>query len=158
MKAGPAFNSQRDQALADFKLNWEKALAATVINYCHSTLQGLTLPNRDDATVSCAMHAYNEAGGFLSGWRAVPASQRRITDAQIDELLDLLRAPYTQTASAQSYLFLNDNSQIAQLFRLDGRSDPNNNGVIERLAQIYGFTNQEVEDFRRNWVVFQNRR
>lgn len=157
VKAGSAFNAQRDQALADFKLNWEKALAATVINYCHSTLQGLTAQNRDDGIVSGAMHAYGEAVGFLSGWRAVPAAQRRITDAQIDELLDLLRAPYDQTTSAQSYLFLSTSSATAQLFRLDGRNDPNN-GVIERLAQIYGFTNQEVEDFRRNWVAFQNRR
>lgn len=157
VRAGSAFNAQRDQALADFKLNWEKALAATVINYCHSTLSGLTATNRDDATVSSAMHAYGEAVGFLSGWRAVPASQRRITDAQIDELLDLLRAPYAQTTSAQSYLFLSNSSATAQLYRLDGRNDPNT-GVIERLAQIYGFSDAEVEDFRRNWVAFQNRR
>ncbi len=157
VKAGSAFNQLRDQALADFKLNWEKVLAATVINYCHSTLDGLRAPNRDDGIVTGAMHAYSEAVGFLSGWRAVPASQRRITDAQIDELLDLLRAPYNQTANAQSYLFLSTNSETAQLYRLDGRNDPNT-GVIERLAQIYGFSNQEVEDFRRNWVNVQNRR
>jgi hypothetical protein len=157
VKAGSAFNQLRDQALADFKLNWEKALAATVINYCHSTLAGLTAPNRDDGVVTGAMHAYGEAVGFLSGWRAVPASQRRITDAQIDELLDLLRAPYNQTANAQSYLFLSTSSATAQLYRLDGRNDPNT-GVIERLAQIYGFSNAEVEDFRRNWVNVQNRR
>jgi hypothetical protein len=157
VKAGSAFNQLRDQALADFKLNWEKALAATVINYCHSTLDGLRAPNRDDGIVTGAMHAYSEAVGFLSGWKAVPPSQRRITDAQIDELLDLLRAPYNQTANAQSYLFLSTNSATAQLYRLDGRNDPNT-GVIERLAQIYGFSNQEVEDFRRNWVNVQNRR
>ncbi len=157
VKGGSAFNAQRDQALADFKLNWEKAIAATVINYCHSTLSGLTAPNRDDGVITGAMHAYGEAVGFLSGWKAVPASQRRITDAQIDELLSLLRAPFDQTASAQSYLFLSNNSATAQLFRLDGRNDPNT-GVIERLAQIYGFSNAEVEDFRRNWVAFQNRR
>jgi hypothetical protein len=157
VKAGSAFNQLRDQALADFKLNWEKALAATVINYCHSTLDGLRAPNRDDGIVAGAMHAYSEAVGFLSGWKAVPPSQRRITDAQIDELLDLLRAPYNQTANAQSYLFLSTNSATAQLYRLDGRNDPNT-GVIERLAQIYGFSNQEVEDFRRNWVNVQNRR
>ncbi len=157
VKAGSAFNRQRDQALADFKLNWEKVLAATVINYCHSALDGLRAPNRDDGIVTSVMHAYSEAVGFLSGWKAVPPSQRRITDAQIDELLELLRAPYDQTANAQSYLFLSQNSATAQLFRLDGRNDPNT-GVIERLAQIYGFSNQEVEDFRKNWVVLQNRR
>lgn len=158
VKAGSAFNAQRDKALADFKLNWEKVLAATVINYCHAVLELLQQPNRNDSIVSRAMHAYSEAVGFLSGWKAVPASERRITDAQIDELLDLLRAPYSQTTPTQSYLFLSTNSATAQLFRLDGRNDPNNNGVIERLAQIYGFTNQEVEDFRRNWVALQNRR
>jgi len=157
VKAGSAFNRQRDKALADFKLNWEKVLAATVINYCHSTLDGLRAPNRDDGIVTGAMHAYSEAVGFLSGWKAVPPSQRRITDAQIDELLGLLRAPYDQTANAQSYLFLSQSSVTAQLFRLDGRDVPDT-GVIERLAQIYGFSNQEVEDFRRNWVNVQNRR
>ena len=157
VKAGSAFNQLRDKALADFKLNWEKALAATVINYCHSTLDGLRAPNRDDGIVTGAMHAYGEAVGFLSGWKAVPPSQRRITDAQIDELLGLLRAPYDQTANAQSYLFLSQSSVTAQLFRLDGRDVPDT-GVIERLAQIYGFSNQEVEDFRRNWVNVQNRR
>jgi hypothetical protein len=157
VKAGSAFNRQRDKALADFKLNWEKVLAATVINYCHSTLDGLRAPNRDDGIVTGAMHAYGEAVGFLSGWKAVPPSQRRITDAQIDELLGLLRAPYDQTANAQSYLFLSQSSVTAQLFRLDGRDVPDT-GVIERLAQIYGFSNQEVEDFRRNWVNVQNRR
>jgi hypothetical protein len=157
VKAGSAFNQLRDQALADFKLNWEKVLAATVINYCHSTLDGLRAPNRDDGIVTGAMHAYSEAVGFLSGWKAVPPSQRRITDAQIDELLGLLRAPYDQTANAQSYLFLSQSSVTAQLFRLDGRDVPDT-GVIERLAQIYGFSNQEVEDFRRNWVNVQNRR
>ncbi|MGQ9805334.1 MAG: hypothetical protein ACUVRP_04555 [Chlorobiales bacterium] len=157
VRAGSAFNAQRDQALADFKLNWEKVLAATVINYCHSILSGLTSTTRDDATITDAMHAYGEAVGFLSGWRAVPAAQRRITDAQIDELLDLLRAPYARTTSAQSYLFLSTNSATAQLYRLDGRNNPNT-GVIERLAQIYGFSDTEVEDFRRNWVAVQNRR
>jgi hypothetical protein len=157
VRGGADFNTQRDQALADFKLNWEKALAATVINYCHSTLTGLTSTTRDDATITNAMHAYGEAVGFLSGWRAVPAAQRRITDAQIDELLELLRAPYAQTTSAQSYLFLSTSSATAQLYRLDGRNDPNT-GVIERLAQIYGFSDTEVEDFRRNWVAVQNRR
>lgn len=157
VKAGAAFNQRRDEALADFKLNWEKALAATVINYCHSTLAGLTAPTRDDPTIASAMHAYGEAVGFLSGWKAVPASQRRITDAQLDELLGLLRAPYDQTANAQSHLFLSANSATAQLYRLDGRNDPNV-GVIERLQQIYGFTDAEIEDFRRNWVNLQNRR
>ncbi|MCS6988219.1 MAG: hypothetical protein NZM06_01755 [Chloroherpetonaceae bacterium] len=157
VKAGSAFNQQRDQALADFKLNWEKALAATVINYCHSTLAGLTATTRNDSTVTSAMHAYGEAIGFLSGWKAVPASQRKITDAQIDELLALLRAPFDRTANAQSHLFLSGNSATAQLYRLDGRNDPNV-GAIERLQQIYGFADAEVEDFRRNWVALQNRR
>jgi hypothetical protein len=122
-----------------------------------AAVDGLRAPNRDDGIVTGAMHAYGEAVGFLSGWKAVPPSQRRITDAQIDELLGLLRAPYDQTANAQSYLFLSQSSVTAQLFRLDGRDVPDT-GVIERLAQIYGFSNQEVEDFRRNWVNVQNRR
>lgn len=157
VRAGSAYNSERDKALADFKLNWEKVLAATVINYCHSTLAALTSGVRDDATITSAMHAYGEAVGFLSGWKAVPASQRRITDAQIDELLERLRAPFDATASAQSFRFLSSSPTAAELFRLDGRNDPGV-GVIERLAQIYGFTDAEVESFKLNWVAQQNRR
>lgn len=157
VRAGAEYREERDKALADFKLNWEKVLAATVINYCHATLAALTSGVRDDATVTSAMHAYGEAVGFLSGWKAVPASERRISDTQIDELLERLRAPFDRTAVAESYRFLSTSPTAAELFRLDGRNDPGV-GVIERLAQIYGFTDAEVESFKLNWVAQQNRR
>jgi hypothetical protein len=157
VKAGATYNEERDRALADFKLNWEKALAATIVNYCHSTLSGLNNLPLDDAKVSSAMHAYGEAVGFLSGWRAVPAAQRKITDAEIDELLGLLRAPFNNTTTAESYLFLNSLPSTAALSRLDGRNETAT-GVIERMQQIYGFSSAEIEDFKQNWVAVQNRR
>jgi hypothetical protein len=156
VRAGANYTAERDSALTLFRRDWEKALAATVINYCFSALQNINALPRTDATITAAMHAYGEGVGFTSGLRGVPASQRVITDAQIDEILDLLRARYFSTRTAQSYLFLSDVPTTAQLYRLDGRNDPNT-GVIERLQQIYGFSATEVESFRRNFVADQRR-
>jgi hypothetical protein len=159
-KAGATYRDELNTALGDFKLNWEKAFAATVINYCHSALGGLNAPASSgitrDSIVSIAMHAYGEGVGFLSGLRAIPSSQRKITDAEIDELLNLLRAPYLRTAQAQSYLFLSEVPSTAERFRLDGRNELGF-GVIERLAAIYGFSDTEIEGFRLNWVATQRR-
>ncbi|MDX2127539.1 MAG: hypothetical protein SFU91_00715 [Chloroherpetonaceae bacterium] len=147
--------TERDQALADFRLNWEKVIAATVINYCHTTLSTLNSGNRTDSAITIAMHAYGECVGFTYGLRAISEGNKRITNAQCDEILSLLRAPYNSTSTA--YQLLSATPTTAQLYRLDGRNDPNL-GVIERLQEIYGFTNSEIESFRRNWVADQNRR
>lgn len=147
VRKGSRYNEARDQALRDFKLNWEKAIAATIINYCHSTISGLTSAADDNAR-AVAMHAYGEACGFASGLRSLPESQKKITNAQLDEILTLLLVPYTGTPT--SYRFLTTPSLLASL---DAQT-----GVIKKLQDIYGFSNTEIEEFKQNWITVQARK
>jgi hypothetical protein len=145
VKAGTNYNKERDEALAILKLTWEKVNAATVINYCHaviSTLSGTTLTDNQKAA---ALHAYGECVGFIHGWRTIPQMHKKITDTQIDEILVLLNAPYNATPT--SYKFVTD--AVNELPKLTQ--------IITKLKDIYGFSTQEIEDFKNNWVTIQNR-
>jgi hypothetical protein len=68
-----------------------------------------------------------------------------MSDAEIDELLTLLNAPYNSTPT--SYLFVTDAfNELPKLTQ-----------VIDKIKVKYGFTTQEIEDFKKNWVVEQGR-
>lgn len=135
IEAGDAYNSARDEALAEFKLNWEKAMFSTVIYYCNATKTGLQSAGDDDAALGTAMHAYAEGVAFAAGFRGI--ADKQITDAQIDEILSLLLAPAGETP--ESYKFLNDATLLG-----------NFDQVIDKVQDIYGFTDQEVTDFYVN--------
>lgn len=134
IEAGSAFNNQRDEALADYLLAWEKSNFATVIYYCNATktkLQSAT----DDVAQGDALHAYAEGVAFAHGFRGL--SNKLITDAQIDSILELLLATEGQTP--ESYKFLNDASLLG-----------NFDQIIEDIQNIYGFTDEEVTSFYVN--------
>ncbi|MBL7774791.1 MAG: hypothetical protein JNK89_02245 [Saprospiraceae bacterium] len=144
-KAGDQYREEQQEALETIRITWEKINFATVINYCHFTISKLSATNPTDVDKASALHAYAEAVAFVHGWRTLPTASRRITDTQIDELLTLLRAPYNDTPTA--YLFLTDPvNQLPQLTQ-----------VIEKLKSIYGFSAQEIADFKENWVTKQGR-
>lgn len=145
VKAGADYNEERDEALTAFRETWEKVNFATVINYCFSVISRLSATNPSDSDKANALHAYGECVGFVHGWRTLPQSYRLITDAEIDALLVLLNAPYDGTPT--SYTFATD--PVNQLPKLTQ--------VIQQIKTKYGFTDQEVEDFKQNWVAVQGR-
>ena len=145
VKAGSDYTKERDEAVAAIKLTWEKVNAATIINYCHAVVSTLSATAPTDAQKASALHAYGECVGFAHGWKTISASQKKITDTQIDEVLDLLNAPATGTPT--SYKFVTD--AVNQLPRLTQ--------IITKLKGIYGFTDAEIEDFKSNWVSVQAR-
>lgn len=145
VNAGADYNDKRDEALASLRENWEKINFATVINYCHSVISTMSGTNPTDAQKAGALHAYSECVGFVHGWRTLPQSHRTITDAEIDEVLVMLNAPYNGTPT--SYKFATD--PLTELPKLTQ--------LINKLKTIYGFTDQEIEDFKKNWVAEQGR-
>jgi len=145
LKAGNDYNQERDEALLALRQTWEKVNAGTMINYCHSVISTLSATNPTDAQKAGALHAYSECVGFIHGWRTIPQDYKIITDAEIDELLVLFNAPYNATPT--SYKFATD--PINELPKLTQ--------VISKLKAKYGFSDQEVEDFRNNWVAVQGR-
>lgn len=144
-KAGQDYQNEKEEAIAELKLLWEKANAATIINYCHTTISKLSATNPSADDIGAGLHAYSEAVGFLHGWRTIPQSHKRITDSQIDQFLVLLNAP--QNGLPTSYKFVTD--PVNELPKLSQ--------IITQFAALYEFTPQEVEDFKKNWVNEQSR-
>ncbi len=143
VRAGDDYNQERDEAIETIRVNWEKSNAATIINYLHAVISKLSATNPSDADKGAALHAYGEAVGFTQGWRTLP--NKKITDQQIDDLLLLLNAPENGTPA--SYRFVAD--PLNELPKLTQ--------AIGQLKAIYAFSDQEIEDFKRNWVLDQNR-
>ncbi len=143
--AGSEFDSERNQSITKLKQAWEKACAATVINYCHAAIAKFTITNPTNADIASGLHAYSENVGFIWGWKTIPQQNKIITDAQIDDLLVLFNAPANEIPT--SYTFVTD--AVNQVPKLQT--------VILNLQNIYGFSNQDIEDFKRNWVADQGR-
>ena len=135
IEGGSAFEAERDQALADYLLAWEKSNFATVIYYCNSTKVQLQEAGKDPAALGNAMHAYAEGVAFAHGFRGL--SNKMITDAQIDRVLELLLASAGQTP--ESYRFLNDATLLGNLDQ-----------IVTDLQAIYGFTDEEINTFYVN--------
>ncbi|QSE96204.1 hypothetical protein [Fulvivirga lutea] len=132
IEGGSAFNAERDQAIADYLMAWEKSNFATVIFYCNSTKTQLQNAGSDEAALGDALHAYAEGVAFAHGFKGV--SNKLITDSQIDSILELLLAPDGETP--ESYRFLNEANLIANLDQ-----------IIDDIQTIYGFTDAEVNTF-----------
>lgn len=145
LKAGEDYTKERDEALSEIQSLWEKINAATVINYCHTPISRLSVTNPTENEVGGALHAIGEGIGFIQGFKTIDPQFRAITDAQIDEILVLLNAPADGTASV--YKFATD--PASELPKLQQ--------AIAELQAIYGFSDQEVEDFKSNWVNVQGR-
>lgn len=145
LKAGADYNTERDEALSALRLNWEKVNFATVINYCHSVISRMSATNPTDSDKAASLHAYSECVGFVHGWRSIPQGYKTITDTEIDEILTLLNAPYNATPT--SYKFITD--PLNELPKLTQ--------VIQKLQTRYQFSDQEIEDFKKNWVAEQGR-
>lgn len=145
IRVGDDLQGEKETAIASIKSTREKAIFATVINYLHSAISKLSNTNPTDADKASALHAYSEVVGFVHGWRDIPSSQKTISDNEIEELLVILNAPYD--AAATAYTFATD--PVNEL--------PKMTQAIDKVQGIYGFTDQEIQDFKENWVSKQGR-
>jgi len=145
VKAGTEYDQERDESLTIIRENWEKINAATIINYCHSVIATMSATNPTDSDKAKALHAYGECVGFAHGWRTLPQAHKKITDAEIDQILVLLNAPYN--SQPESYKFVTEpEKQLPKLIQ-----------IINLLKTKYQFSDSEVADFKKNWVAEQGR-
>lgn len=145
-KAGNAYDQELMEAFTVVRQNWERAIAATVLNYLQSAAGTWSSTSPTDASIASALHAYGEAVGFLRGLRALPASSKIIRDDVIDDLLTKLRAPMTGETSPYAFV----TTPVTTL--------PDVASSITGIAAVYGFTSADLADFRNNWVTVQNRK
>jgi hypothetical protein len=144
VKAGANYNKERDEAITAIRLILEQANFATVINYCHTSIANLSKTSITDAEKAATLHAIGECHGFALGWKGIAG--KKITDAQIDEIMELLNAPVA--GGGKPSLFITDRTP-AQIGKLQQ--------VIIKVQAIYGFTTAQIEDFKKNWVAEQSR-
>lgn len=143
IKAGADYNEERDEAIKAIKINWEKALAATVINYCYDGINKLSTTTPSDETRAGALHSLGEAVGFSFGLRNNP--DKKISDAKIEEVLTQLRYPINGTASMHEFV----KNPVSAVTNLEA--------IISILKAEYAFTDAELESFKKNWVNEQQR-
>ena len=118
-----------DGALKIFFLEWEKASFATVIYYLNQAATSATVI---PAQGQLALHAYGEALGFAQSFKGVPQDRRKITDVQIDAILQRIGAttPY-------------------QLVTRTGERVVAFNTAFQEIGAIYGMTQTDIEDAKK---------
>ena len=137
-KAGSEYTNETLYDRKSVLITWEKAILSTVVNYCFSAHAKFTMTNPQANDNGAGLHAVGESIGFLGGLKGIP--EKKITNAQVDELLSLLK-------SNKPAVFVTDAFTNAPALLQ----------VVSRIKTIYGFTDQEIEDFKVNWVTTQNR-
>jgi len=145
LKAGGNYTREKTESLAELKYLLEKALMATVVNYCNSAIGKLSTTSAPATTLSGGLHELSECIGFVHGFKAVPQSERLISDAEIEEILTGLLSP--TTADASMYKFITNGP--AEL--------PKITQIIQKIKNIYSFTDSEMEEFKSNWISVQGR-
>lgn len=136
---GEACSNVRDSATGAILDGWERVLFATVIYYANDATKKIATDPPTDALLASGLHGLGEATGFVHGFRQMATASRHITDAQIDELLELLNA--SATGPVNTYRFATDAAN--ELPKLEQ--------VIGRIQTIYGFSDVEIEDFKTNY-------
>lgn len=144
-KAGSGYGAEQQAAATEIRRAIEEATAASVIHYCYQVTTQLGAANLTEQQRGAAMHAYAEGVGFAHGWRGLPTGVRRITDAQIDEVLALFGAPVNGTTT--SYRFITHTSEEL----------PKLQQISAKLKAIYGFSESQMVEFQKNWITEQGR-
>jgi hypothetical protein len=139
------FPAERDEAAAELQGLWEKACAATVINYLHQATAKLTLTTPTANDFGAALHALGEAYGFLLGWYHLPAENRMASSTQLSEVLATLHCSVAGAPEPERFV-LSPAAEVPRLLQ-----------AIEQLQALYGFTDPEITDFQKNWVNEQAR-
>lgn len=131
---------------SELKVLWEKCNAATAINYVHSVISKMSGDNLSDDDRASAMHSYSEAVAFLYGWKYLSSADRMISSEDLDEVLTNLLFP--GPGQEESFKLNTDTETTLNLFETE---------VLPKLQSVYGFSDQEMEDFAKNWISEQGR-
>lgn len=145
-KAGTAFSTDLNDAIKEYRRQWERALMATTANYLFTVVSKLSQTTVDDATRSSAIHSFGEAAGYLMGLTTVPQNQRIIPSETL------------QTILAKMGLPLGGSPSCWKVWQDPFTSLPLLIECTNIIATTYGFSSAEMESFKTNWVNAQDRK
>ena len=143
--AGANYLTRQREGLTVMGQNWERSQMATVTNYLYTAIDKLSQTTVSDSDRATAIHSISEAAGFAIGFRFLEQGVSVITEDQVDELLTGMRIP--AAGPWTPYLFWQNPTETL----------PELQAVITKIQEIYGFTPEEMESFRFNWVTVQGR-
>ncbi len=133
------------EPLAAVLATWERFTAATIINYLHSTIGTLSQTNLSPEDQASALHAYSEAVGFARGLLVV--SNRSIaSNTQLNEVLTAMLYSIENSSYTGNTLLTDRVSGVQSL-----------TNALNLVKNIYGFTDDEVNQFRMNWINEEQR-
>lgn len=135
-----AINRLKNEVL----LNYERGIIATVANYLHSTNAQISKTAPTDDDLSAAMHAYSEALGFMLGFVDLPTFA---DESELGTIWNHMLQPDNTTGEFNVSLIATDRFASVQ----------KNNNALDAIQLLYGFSDQEMDDFRFNWVNEQGR-
>lgn len=141
VQAGNDYQQEKQEAIQDIFKYIERAYAATIINYCFSATSKLSLSNPTSSDISSALHAIGECIAFTISLQYM--NTKSISESDIQYIFSQLN----YGSSTNINLF------VTQTFN----QLPKLNNVIQKLKSVYGFSDTEVEEFKKNWVQEQNR-
>lgn len=137
-RKGDACKAERDEALKAMLTEWETSHFATFAFYMNDAAKKLTTEPATAETAGGGLHGYGEAVAFLHGFKGLPAEERKISDAQIDELLALLGAT---PGNVTSYKMVTEAASEA----------PKLLQALSKISDIYGFTPAQIESYKTNY-------
>ena len=139
IKAGTNYNEDALSARKQFLNIWEQSLMASAISYCYAAHAKFILTNPTDEDLASGLHAINEAIGFVLSYKGV--SEKLISDTELDTILSLLHSNRPSQFVTDAY-----------------NTTPDLLKAVNNIQSIYGFSSQQLEDFKINWVTVQNRK
>ena len=128
---GDKCRADLDAALSVYFLQWEKATYATAIFYLNAAATNASaLPVRG----APALNAFGQALGILQSFKGIPQDRRKITDAQIDAILD-------RVGAATPYKLITESSTRVVAI----------NTAYQDIGAVYGMTQIEIEDAKKDY-------
>ena len=142
---GDKFSKDKHTTINELILTIEEGIAATAIHYGFTGVSKLSLTNAQDVDKANGLHDLSEAVGFVHGLSAIDSEYRKISDEQVTEILALLLSPQ------------GDNASMLRFITEPAQTLPNITQMQNKLKQIYGFSTEEMQQFRQNWISVQGR-
>jgi hypothetical protein len=128
---GEACRAEYDAALTDFFTTWEKTTYASAIYYLNlATVDATAQPVKGPAS----LRSLGNAIGLIQSFRGISQGRRTITDSQIDTLLNKLGAD-------APFKLVTDPNDRTPVFT----------SAMQDIAGLYGFSEAEVESFKRSF-------
>jgi hypothetical protein len=129
--AGERCRADLDAALAVYFLEWERASYLTAIFYLNAAATNASATPPKGAA---ALHGFGEAAGLIEGFRGLPQDRRKVTDAQIDKLLETI-------GGATPYRLITNTPERLAAF----------NDAFLQIGAIYGLSPSEIEEAKRSY-------